>query len=81
MKCLVSAHGVRRLDLSRLTAGFDAQGRQGTIFGRIYHALRNSRNFSQRYSAMLLRLLDQTILYSSGRLEVASFAIFVKGDS
>lgn len=30
MKCLVSAHGVRRLDLSRLTAGFDAQGGQGT---------------------------------------------------
>lgn len=38
MKCLVSAHGVRRLDLSRLTAIFDTQGRRGTIFGRTYHA-------------------------------------------
>lgn len=38
MKCLVSAKGVRRLDLSRLTAGFDAQGRPGTIFGRTHHA-------------------------------------------
>lgn len=38
MKCLVSAQGVRRLDLSGLIAGFGAQGGPGTIFGRAYHA-------------------------------------------